>query len=66
MWSEEAGRGKELLQEPTVQDAPPPPKKQTASTIPAAEMKGLSLGDGAPTAATEKEAAAKKGLSGQK
>ena len=64
-YAEEAGRGKELLQEPAAQEAPLPPKHQPAS-VPAAAMKGLSLGDGAPTATTEKEAAAKKGTSGQK
>ena len=66
--AEEAGRGRELLQEPVSVEAKPPPlpKPHPASSEPVQEMKGLSLGDGAPTLSTAKEAAAKRGASGQK
>ena len=67
--AEEAGRGRELMQEPAVQKTPPQPTLKHSSpptSVPEAAMKGLSLGDGAPTASTAKEAAAKRGISGQK
>ncbi len=62
--AEEAGRGAELLQQQGEDVAPPP--RQPLHMSPVGKMEGLSLGEGVATTATPKEAAAKKGSSGQK